>query len=240
MGKKILDGRKLREERERYLLLQHKYDHRITLVKYAKEAMDIGDFGNAIAKYTDYLNIMAEVKQVKDYYALLPSHFDPKKDLTEMLMLSHVFFEMARVYDAIPKYAADSVRCIDQFINFSINQPYQVVNSEMLRKFIKKSVFKNPDPFKAAYQQIFVQSKKCYVVTFCYGPEHTITEEFRRLKDFLLDYGPGQEFVRIYYLLSSYAVERWERNQVMHAFAKLFLRPFLLLFSKLVLKFILK
>jgi hypothetical protein len=239
MGK-IRDGRKIREERERYLLLKHKYEHRITLVKYAKESMDIGDFANALIKYTDYLNIMAEVKQVKDFYALRPTHFDAKKDLTEMLMLSHVFFEMSRVYDAIPKYAEDSIRCIDQFINFSINQPYQVVNSEMLRKFIKKSRFKNSEAFKSAYQQIFVQSKKCYVVTFCYGSDHQVTNDFRKLKDFLLDYRLGQEFIRLYYRHSSIAVKRWQGNPMMHGFSQLFLKPCLLLFSKTILKLIIK
>lgn len=237
MGK-IRDGRKIREERERYLLLKHKYEHRITIVKYAKESMEIGDFANALVKYIDYLNIMAEVKQVKDFYGLRPSHFDPKKDLTEMLMLSHVFFEMSRVYDAIPKYAEDSVRCIDQFILFSINQPYQVVNSEMLRKFIRKSNFKHPEAFKNAYQQIFVQSKKCYIVTFCYGSEHQVTNEFRLLKERLLEFRIGQEFVRLYYQHSSTAVSRWEKNPLMHVMARVIFKPFLLLFSKTILKFI--
>lgn len=236
----IRDGRKIREERERYLVLKHKYEHRITLVKYAKEAMEVGDFANALTKYTDYLNIMAEIKQVKDFYAIRPSHFDPKKDLTEMLMLSHVFFEMSRVYDAIPKYSEDSVRCIDQFINFSINQPYQVVNSEMLRKFIKKSRFKHPEVFKTAHQQIFVQSKKCYIVTFCYGSDHQITRDYRRLKDLLLDYRLGQEMVRFYYCYSSKLIERWERNSLMHFLAQIFIKPLLVMFSKTVLKFILK
>jgi cobalamin biosynthesis Co2+ chelatase CbiK len=147
---------------------------------------------------------------------------------------------MARVYDVIPKYFDDCQKCIEQFINFSINQPYQVVNSEMVRKFLKKARFKNPETFKSAYQQIFVQSKKCYVVTFCYGTDHEITEDFRRLKDVLLDYQFGQELVGCYYRFSSNAVERWEKNRVMNVAAKVFLKPLLALFSKTLLRIILK
>jgi hypothetical protein len=92
-----------REERERILRLQQKYSSRINLVRFAKDCMNRGDHGNAIRKYLDYLNIMAEVSNVKDVYSLKVSHFDKKKDVTEMLMVSNIYFELARLYDAIPK-----------------------------------------------------------------------------------------------------------------------------------------
>lgn len=233
-------GREAREEREKMLILKHKYENRITIAKFGKEALDAGDYASALQKFSEYMQTMADIKKVKDFYSLKPGHFDPKKDITEMLMMSHVFFEMARIYDAVPKYQEDSKKCLDQFVAFSANQPYQVVNSELIRKHLKKSGLKKHDVFRAAHEQIYVQSKKCYVVTFCYGNDHKITQDFRAFKDWLLESNSGQELVRLYYKHSSVIVPQWSNSRTMHLFARIFIRPVLVLFSKTILKLILK
>lgn len=233
-------GRAAREERERKLRLKHKFENRITVAKYGKECLDHGDYTGAISRFAEYMHIMAEIKEAKDMYGIKPQHFDPRKDLTEMLMISHVYFEMARIYDAVPKFTEECKKCLEQFVAFSANQPYQVVNSEMIRKHLKKSVFKNADLFRGAYEQIFVQSKKCYVVTFCYGHDHPTTAQFRALKDVLLDHPAGREFVRCYYRCSSTLVQRYEHAPLMKLFARIALRPLLQLFSKTFLRFIIK
>lgn len=235
-----LKGKEAREERERMLVLKHKFENRITIAKFGKESLDAGDYSTALQKFTEYMQIMADVKKTKDIYGIKPTHFDPDKEITEMLMISHLYFEMARIYDAVPKFAEDSRKCLEQFVLFSANQPYQVVNSEMIRKHLKKSVFKNADVFRSAYEQIYVQSKKCYVVTFCFGHEHPVTNECRQLKDKLLDSPTGREIVRIYYKFSSSIVPRWEESRSMHCFAAIVLKPLLLLFSKTLLRLILK
>lgn len=229
-----------REERESKLKLKHKFENRITLARYGKESLDAGDYGNALKKFMDYLHIMAEIKGVKEAYSLRVPMFDPKKDITEMLMISHIFFEMARMYDAVPKFAPDAQKCLDQFVHFTANQPYQVVNSEMVRKYLKKSNFKNPDMFRNSYQQIYVQSKKCYIVTFCYGEDHFVTRECREFKDWLLNFSWGQQLVRYYYLFSSEAIPKCEKNFLLCHSMRLIVRPLLLLFSKIILPVILK
>lgn len=228
-------GRAAREERERLLLLKHKYENRITTIRFGKECLDAGDYGGAIHRFTEYMSTVAEIKGIKDMYHLKVAHFDSRKDLTELLMISHVFFEMARVYDAVPKFHDDARRCLEQFVHFSVNQPYQVVNSELVRKHLKKSVFKNSEAFRNAYLQIYVQSKKCYVVTFCYGDAHPVTHSYRELKDWLLNYGWGQTLVRHYYLTSSVVVPRYEHSVVMKLLGRVIIKPMLLLFSKTVL-----
>lgn len=233
-------GREAREEREKMLILKHKFENRITITKIGKEALDNGDYGTALQRFVEYMQVMSDVKKTKDFYGLKPGHFDPNKDVTEMLMISHIFFEMARIYDAVPKFQDDSKKCLEQFVIFSANQPYQVVNSELIRKHLKKSVFKNADTFRAAYEQIYVQSKKCYVVTFCYGTNHDITNQYRDLKNVLLDSKLGREFVRIYYTHSSEIVPKWENSKLMHAFARIIIKPMLLLFSKTLLRLIIK
>jgi hypothetical protein len=231
---------KKRPENERSIVLNHRFEHRITVARFGKESMDAGNYANAILKYNEYFRIMADVKQVKDAYSLTPKNFDPKKDLSEMLMMSHLYFEMARIYDASPRFTEEAKKCVDQFVLFSIDQPYQVINSELARKSLRKRSFKNPKFFRDAYEQIFVKSKRCYIVTFCYGDTHPITNQYRQLKDFLLEYKAGQELVRIYYSYSSRAVETWKGNFFMQVFAKIIIRPILLLFSKTLLPLIIK
>jgi hypothetical protein len=239
MGKQAKSaGRAAREERERKLLLKHKLSNRITTVRYGKESLSVGDYSGAIKRFKEYLSVIAEFKQVEDAYDLKVSHFDPKRDVTELLMISHIFFEMARIYDAIPKFQDDFKRCLDQFVNFSVNQPFQVVNSELVRKYLKKNVLKHPERFRLAHQQIFVKSKKCYVVTFCYGDNHLITHEYRKFKDWLLEYRWGQELVRFYYLTSSKYVPTWQNKPYMHVFGTYIVKPLLLLFSKTLLPLI--
>lgn len=233
-------GKVAREEREKMLILKHKFENRITITKIGKEALDNGDYATALQRFVEYMTVMGDVKKVKDFYGLRPGHFDNKRDVTEMLMISHVFFEMARIYDAVPKFQEDSKKCLEQFVIFSANQPFQVVNSELIRKHLKKSAFKHPDVFRAAYEQIYVQSKKCYVVTFCYGTNHDITNQYRDLKNVLLDSSLGRELVRIYYTHSSVIVPKWENSRLMHAFAGFILKPLLLLFSKTLLRLIIK
>jgi hypothetical protein len=240
MAAPVKTGRQAREDREKMLILKHKFENRITIVKHGKKSLNLGNYPGAISNFTEYMQVMADVKKIKDIYSLKPSHFDPQKDLTEMLMISHVYFEMARIYDAVPKFAEDSKKCLDQFVAFSANQPYQVVNSEMIRKYLKKSIFKNQEVFRAAYLQIYVQSKKCYVVTFCYGDQHEVTRDYRLLKDKLLETEVGREIVRIYYCLSSSIVPRWEASVLMSLLAKWIIKPMLLFLSKTFLRFIIR
>ena len=234
------NSKQAREERERMLILKHKMDNRITTTRHGKESLDSGDYGGAIRKFNEYLLTIAEAKGATNIYGIKVHQFDPQKDLTEMLMISHVYFEMARIYDASSKFQEDSQKCLEQFVHFSANQPYQVVNSELVRKYLKKSVFKNHENFRNAYQQIYVQSKKCYVVTFCYGNSHPVTQDYRALKDVLLESQWGREFVRLYYKASSDIVPTWSDSKIMRFIGRYFFAPTLLLFSKTLLRLILK
>ena len=233
-------GKAAREEREKMLILKHKYENRITIAKFGKEALDVGDYGSALKRFMEYLSILGEVKGVRDIYSIKIQHFDSKREITELLMISHIYFEMSRMYDAVPKFADDSRKCLEQFVHFSVNQPYQVINSEMIRKYLKKSNFKNPETFRHAYHQIYVQSKKCYVVTFCLGDEHRVTNEYRELKDVMLRYRTGQELVRIYYNYSSLAVTHWSNSPSAKFVGRYIATPLLLLFSKTILRLILR
>jgi len=229
-----------RDERERLLKLNQRYENRITIARYGKTSLDKGDYGNAIRKFMDYLEVIAEVKEVNDIYSLRLDKFDSKKELTEAMMISHIFFEMARMYDSVPKFQDNVEKCLEQFVHFTANQPYQVVNSEMVRKYLKKSVSKNPESFKKAHQQIYVQSKKCYIVTFCYGETHHVTNRCREFKNWLLGYSLGQKVVQHYYVFSSEMVSKYQNSFWFKTISSLLIKPSLHVFSKIILPAIIK
>lgn len=207
--KKVRDALK---EREHIAMLRHRFDTRITNVKLGKAAFVQGDFLTAIRKYTEYLETVAEVKKASSIYNLNTNHFDKNKDMTEMMMISHLYFELAKVYDATGKFEDDLKGCLDQFVQFSINQPFQVVNSEMCRKHLRKYKFKNHLLFQNSYQQIFVNSRKCYIATHCFGDHHPTTQKLRALKTILLKRSYGFFMVRLYYKTSPTIVRLLDNN----------------------------
>ena len=198
--RKVQDALKDREKR---LILKHRYETRITSVRQGKEAFAAGDFVTAIRRYTEYLATLTELHQLPSYYDLRPEHFHKTKDVTEVMMISHLYYELAKVYDATGKFPEDVGKCLEQFVLFSANQPFQVVNSEMARKHLNKFRFRDQEAFQKAYQQIFVKSRKCYVATHCFGADHPVTDQLRVFKNRLLRLPGGAGLVHRYYQTSA-------------------------------------
>lgn len=234
--KQVKDARK---EREHKLMLKHRFDTRITNVRQGKEAFIRGDFITAIRRYSEYLETVAEVYRVSNIYEIRPILFDKNKDVTEMMMISHLYFELAKVYDATGKFNDDSKKCLEQFVLFSANQPYQVVNSEMCRKHLRKFKFRQHDIFLNAYQQIFVKSRKCYIATHCFGEEHPTTQKLRSFKSWLQARPGGIDVIEIYYRSSTSWLQLIKRYPRLDRASTPFVRRFLSWFSSGPLKRIL-
>lgn len=184
--------------------LRAKYAQRITIAKQGRELFINKDYTNAAKKYNEYLNILAQSQDTEDIYQISPAKFDPKKDVTEMLLISHIYWELSRIYEMTPKLQNSFDKCLKQFVRFTINQPYQVLNSEVLRKYIKKNKNKSRQirALQNAYSQIQVQSRKCFVATFALGEGHWATTELRLFKSRFLGGDFGSRLVGIYYQIS--------------------------------------
>lgn len=224
-----MDKQEEKDKKKKKLLLQQKYTQRITTAKQGREFFLAKDYVNATKKYHEYLSILTELNDLEDIYLLKPSMFDPNKDVTEMLLISHVYWEMARINEMTPKLKATYKKCLSQFVKFTINQPYQVFNSEMLRKYIKRNKSRSLQigMLNEAYSQIFVQSKKCYIATFCFDDHSKEVALFREYKETILKYPLGQEFVELYYNLSSRLVNFIENKKLITSITKLISIPIL-------------
>ena len=231
MGK--IDKETDKEKQRRKLALQKKYGQRITIARQGRDAFIQKDFLTATKRYNEYLSILAEKNDLEDVFALSPTMFDNKTDVTEMLLISHVYWEVARINELTPKLQKNFSKALAQFVKFTINQPYQVFNAEMLRKYNKKNKASPSAPkLNETYQQIFVQSKKCFIATLCFGSEHTTTQTLREFKLILNRSEFGLKLIELYYRISSPLTRYCERS--------FFTRTFLVSISKPILKILAK
>ncbi|GAB4011873.1 MAG: hypothetical protein Fur0010_06950 [Bdellovibrio sp.] len=182
------------------------FQERLKFLKRGQEYNKADDIPRAVECYSQYLNCLATYFGV-DEKKLSPSLFDSEKDVAEMLLISHVYWDLAKAYDRSPNLRIESVRCLDQFVKFTVGFKYQYVNARMLKNFIRKRLAHNPKAFKQAFERIQVESKKCYVASLVYGESHPHTDELRRFKARISNFKSGNVFISYYYLLSPYFVK---------------------------------
>lgn len=217
-----------------------KYRDRISVLRQAQEYSQKDDIPRAVQYYMKYLDALAAFYEVEEKQ-LSPSMFDKERGITEILLVSQVYWDLSKAYDRHPKLHKESERCLDQFVKFSLGFKFQYINSEILRKFIRKNMAYNPKAFEVAYDRIRVNSKSCYIATYCYGEEHYKTEILREFKRFILNWRLGHKFVDYYYRFSPPFVYFCEENPYLGIpLRELFFRPVLSVFSKLVEIFIIK
>lgn len=181
--------------------VQQRYNQRLVYLKNGREFFKMEDFVNATKSYTAYLQIISEYKGVNER-KLRPEHFDKVNDLTELLLISHVYWDLAKIYDRTPSLASEFDRALKQFVNFTLNFKYQVPNSGMIRRFIKKKKLVHKKEFEEAWKQLDLNSGKCYVATYCYHATHPNVVKLRSLRDDLSHYFLCRLIIKFYYKIS--------------------------------------
>ncbi len=225
---------------KKILGMEKRYRARFNHVKQAKESQSNGNLLAAVKKYHEYLKVLGDLHEC-DPYKLKASYFDKEKDLPEMFLISQVYWELSKVYDLTPKLQPQFTDCLSQFILFTHNLPYQVVNAEILRRFIKKGKLNNIKAYQDAYSVIYIANKACYIATECYGIDHDKTNVFRQFRDQISKYQLGQIFIKYYYHYSPRLIYYFRSNPIIGRYLKkYFIIPCLNLFSLLLDKFIIK
>jgi hypothetical protein len=224
------DKDKDKSKKKNVRALQERYNTRMTLVKYAQDAKYKEDYMNTIKYYNSYLKLMSEVKEV-DIRALGPRNFDQKREVTEIMLISHIYWEEVKILDKVPNLASEFNHTMKKFIEFSTGYEFQFLNAELLRKFIRKNNHRNKEAFKDAYKRLFIGSGKCYIATHCFGVDHPHVENLRLLRNSLAETRPGLEMVRRYYQFSPSWVEFLNKFPRINSLLTPFLRRGLSLIS---------
>lgn len=230
-SKKSSDDLQAEKKREQVIAL---YKTRLTHLKRAQLLVKDDKIVQAVDSYNKYLGILALFFDTTED-KLRPELFDPEKDITELLLISHAYWDLAKAYDRSPNLQRDCFRCLEQYVKFSIGFKYQHVNAQIIRKYNNKKRAHNLKYFEAAYHKIQISSKKCYLATSCFGEHDVRTDTFRHFKLAISPYDFGKSFIDSYYQLSPSVINFFNSSPRAKFFIEgLFIKPILTLLFILI------
>lgn len=237
MVKKKTDAKNILDEKKREQVIEL-YRTRLTHLKRAQALVKDDRMAQAVDSYTKYLGILALYFETTED-RLTPTLFDPEKDVTELLLISHAYWDLAKAFDRSPNLQRDCFRCLEQFVKFSIGFKYQHVNAQIIRKFNNKKQAHNPKAFEAAYHKIQISSKRCYVAEMCFGELDDRTETLRSFKLAIAPYTFGKDFIDFYYRFSPSLVTFFEQRPVLKKISEsFFIKPALNIFIILIRSYV--
>jgi hypothetical protein len=228
MVQQYLDEEEEEGERTRFIL--QKYRDRLKVLRLGQEYSQKDDIPNAVKAYVKYLQALADYYSVEEKN-LKPALFKGQNSIVEILMVSQVYWDLSKSYDRAPRLTRECQRCLNQFILFSLGFKFQYLNSEMLRKYIKRRVAHNPKLFEDAYQQMRDESKKCYIATHCYGENHLVVQRLRKFKSVLSSHKAGNSLIDFYYHISTRTISCLYGHSRLNKIIILILKPILKLIA---------
>jgi hypothetical protein len=170
------------------------------------------DMVAAALAFKSYLSILEDIKGAPDG-GLSPTHFDKKKEMAEMVLITGVLWDLIKLYDRTqtPDKYKEFQAYMSKYLAFARGMPYQTMCAETLRKYIRDKRAVHIKEFQDGYKML--KNNKCFIVTEL-EPE-TRFETLPRLREFrdeVLKKNPvGRKFVAWYYRRGPRLAERLER-----------------------------
>ena len=210
-----------KSQKERQVKLFHK---RMELARQGTIHYKQGQMKEAVNCYYRYFDILEQWKSVKPGMLEL-KHFDQKKDIAELLLMTGILWDLAKLYDRAGKKEEVRLKSfLDKYIQFSKGMPYQVVCAELVRKFLVNGNPMHRSMFKDVYIQL--GGGKCFIATavedFC---EPNTLPRLREFRDqILLKRKLGRIFVSTYYQTGPFLARLVLKSPLsfQHILAKLF------------------
>lgn len=199
-ARKKIQAERERSEKERQIKM---FNKRMDLARTGIVYYKSGKFKEALENYFQYLTILEHAKGVK-VGGLEPKLFDPKRDAAELLLLSGIYWDMAKLQDkSRKKDTKENLKMyLDLFVKFSKGMPYQHMCAEMVRKYLMNEKANNKTLFKDTHLRL--GGGKCFIATAL--EEECSPQTLVSLRDYrdqvLLKTKLGRLFVFIYYRLS--------------------------------------
>lgn len=186
---------KAEEERKQEL-----FRRRVELARSGVRAYQSRKITEAVTAFHTYLKILEDWKGVPEG-GLGPTHFDRKKDLPELLLITGIYWDLAKLYDRTtsPAKNREFKHYLEKFVLFSRGMPYQSVSAETLRKYVGHERPVHREEFRNAHKAL--GGSDCFVVTAL--SDVTDRDTLPLLREFrdgvLLKSSIGREFVSWYY-----------------------------------------
>ena len=185
-----------KSERERLMRL---FQRRMDLARSGAIFFRDGKLREALQNYFGYLDVLEKTKGIAKG-RLDPTHFDHKRDIAELLLLSGVFWDLAKLHDRAKQKDLDKLNYyLERFVMFSKGMPYQHISAELVRKFLLNGLPKNRKEFKETH--IKLGGGKCFIATsvedYCEPATLDILRAFR--DTYFMKRHWGRVLVRVYY-----------------------------------------
>lgn len=198
--------RMLRHRIEKQLLKQQEEQRkellkrRIEIAKTGTKLYQAGKLIEAAKSYHQYILILEMWKKCTRE-TLTPELFDRDKDMYEMVLLSGIYWDLAKLYDKAKNINQKEELnfYLQKYVLFSRGFPYQTLSAEAIRRYLGTGKCKHREEFKKAYS--ILGSEKCFIVTSLVDVTELQTlDRFRDFRDlFLLKNFLGRSFVKCYY-----------------------------------------
>lgn len=185
---------------------------RMELARGGATAFREGKFKEAMVHYFGYIDILERSREV-ERDSLQPKHFDTKNDLGELLLLSGIYWDMAKIHDRTRGKLDDRLKFyLDRFVMFSRGMPFQHVSAELVRKYLANGTPRHRREFKEAH--IRLGGGKCFVATAVDDllPARTLPDLRRFRDEALMPHSLGRLLVKGYYAVGPWVairVIRW-------------------------------
>ncbi|MFT6068704.1 MAG: hypothetical protein ACJAT2_003415 [Bacteriovoracaceae bacterium] len=204
------------------------YRDRLKYLRKGQESYHGKEISKAVQYYATYLKSLAEYFEVTETQ-LDPKFFDPRQDKAELLLISQVYWDLAKAYDRSPGLQSECIRCLGQFVRFTIGFKHQHINAQLLKKYLRQNKTVNQSAFKSAQSKILVESKKCYIASFAYGEDSLITNDLRIFKkDILIKSRLGLSLIDQYYQYSPKLIDFCRKHEITGTFLTIFFfKPFI-------------
>ena len=222
------------EKKEKARFIQKRYADRLTVLRLAREYNQKKDVANAVKAYVKYIDALLKYFEVSEE-KLSPSIFKKEENIHEIMLISQVYWDLAKAYDRSEKLKEECQRCLNKFVEFSVGFKFQYLNSEILRKHLKKGTARNTKDFEVAFKKINLSSNKCYIATFCFGEESSQVLVLRKFKFSIQNNYFGYHFIKYYYQLSPKLIGICSKSKYSKNILLTITKPLLTIFSKFLL-----
>ncbi len=148
-----------RAEQERRLLMLRR---RIDLAQAGVRHYEMRKMAEAVKSFQSYLHILEDWKNVSEG-RLTPQLFNVKDDVAELLLISGIYWDLAKLYDRTKSKEALFKHYMDKYVLFTKGMPYQTVCMETMRKYIGNDKPIHKAEFRNAYKAL--GGSNCFVAT---------------------------------------------------------------------------
>jgi hypothetical protein len=151
--------RRQQEEQRKELLRK-----RVDIAKEGIRLYQAGSLIDGMRKYQQYILILEMWKKCgRDGLTL--EVFDKTKDLYEIVLLSGIYWDIAKLYDRARRadQKQELALALQKYVTFSKSMPFQPLAGEALRRYLSSGKCKHRVEFKAAYSAL--TGEKCFVAT---------------------------------------------------------------------------